>query len=124
MWPLMNAPANLWDISGPGGSKRKDGIPGYSDGYVELAPVGTFPPNENDLRDLAGNVWEWVQESFGGEDPKLKQLGVVRGGSWRTVSREELLAAHRRAVAISSRTDDIGFRVVLSSENVVARDEE
>jgi formylglycine-generating enzyme required for sulfatase activity len=76
-----------------------------------------------EMFDITGNVWEWVQEDYGGNDPKLQRLGVVRGGSWRTKDRTELLASHRRAVAATTRSDEIGFRVVLSSVGARSREE-
>jgi formylglycine-generating enzyme required for sulfatase activity len=95
----------------------------FDDNYPELAPVGTFPPNQNGIQDLAGNVSEWVRDDFGGAGDKQK-LGVVRGGNWRTSTREELLSSYRRPLPPSNRSDDVGFRVVVSSDGVAARQDE
>ncbi len=127
-WPPMPVPGNLWDAIGVTGKESKTGIPGYKDGFALLAPIRSFIAVKSlmDLRaetfDLAGNVWEWEQENYGGKDPKLQNFGVVRGGSWRTKDRTELLASHRRPVAPVTRSDEIGFRVVLSNEGVFARE--
>ena len=123
-WPPTPVPGNLWDKTAAVKAKKKESIESFDDGFAELAPVGSFEPNENGLRDLGGNVWEWVQEEYGGEDPKQKKLGVVRGGSWRSFAQEEVLASHRRPVGAGVRSDDVGFRVVLSSDRVVARQDE
>ena len=121
-WPPARATANLWDVLGP---KNKDGIKGFKDGFPGLAPVRSFPVNpRSETYDLAGNVWEWVQEDYGGNDPKTARMGVVRGGSWRTKERTELLSSHRRAITAGSRVDEVGFRIVLSTENVHAREDE
>lgn len=122
IWPPVPASANLWDGAG---AKNKDGIKGFKDGIPGLAPVRSFPPDSRtEIFDMSGNVWEWVQEDYGGDDFKASRMGVVRGGSWRTKERTELLSSHRRAINATTRVDDIGFRIVLSTENVHAREDE
>jgi len=128
-WPPVPVPGNLWDLTGAAGQNKKDGIPAFKDGFASVAPVRSFAPVKSfmdsraELFDIAGNVWEWVQENYGGDDPKLQRLGTVRGGSWRTKDRTDALASHRRAVPASTRSDEIGFRVVLSPVGVHAREE-
>jgi serine/threonine protein kinase/formylglycine-generating enzyme required for sulfatase activity len=121
-WPPLPVPGNLSDSTGGTGQKKKDGFP-------SLAPVRSFAPVKSlldprtELYDITGNVWEWVLENYGGNDPKLQRMGVVRGGSWRTKDRTELLASHRRPIGAGARSDEVGFRVVLSPAGVRAREE-
>ena len=66
--------------------------------FPDLAPVGSFPPNDFGLHDMAGNVWEWTQDhgpaafkvpTYDGHptdgSPRLDRDGqfrVIRGGGW------------------------------------------
>jgi formylglycine-generating enzyme required for sulfatase activity len=124
-WPPNPPAGNYWDLSAAEAAHKKDGIPNYNDNFPLLAPVRSFPMDPHtEMYDLAGNVWEWVQEDMGGPDPKLQRMGVLRGGSWRTKERNEMLASFRRPVSPGMRADDVGFRIVLSTDGVKAREEE
>ena len=69
------------------------------DGYERTAPVGSFEPNGFGLHDVAGNVWEWVEDcwhgNYGGApvDGSAWVSGgdcekrVLRGGSWSNAPR-------------------------------------
>lgn len=98
----------------------KHSIPRYDDGYAEAAPVGLFRPDSRGVYDLAGNVWEWVADAWAASPDE----GVVRGGSYTTRERLELLASYRRKVAVNHRLPDVGFRVILSTGGQAARAEE
>lgn len=87
-------------------------IAGYSDGFATTAPVGSFGPRSNGLFDLAGNVWEWVQDAYGTEP---NGMGVMRGGAWDSSSPEVLSASYRNPVPLDSTTASNGFRYVLES---------
>ena len=69
------------------------------DGYALMAPVDSYGPNDFGLYQMAGNVTEWVQDSYFPTYSVLEQAGsssfvspvyenaseprkVVRGGSW------------------------------------------
>jgi iron(II)-dependent oxidoreductase len=68
--------------------------------------------------DLIGNVWEWVQDSYGPysasvvSDPLVERGGerVLRGGSWSTLNSNLLRAAYRNHKAPDRRFDFAGFR--------------
>lgn len=125
-WPPPVDSGNLWDEKAVQKLAKKDGINGFTDGFTGLSPVGTFPKNPQfdprGLKDLSGNVWEWVADEYGGPDAQTKHMGVLRGGSFRSRERIELLSSHRKAVPIESKMDDIGFRIVLSPAGKVARE--
>lgn len=93
-----------------------------TDGFASLAPVGSFAPNAFGIRDLHGNVWEWVADCYQApyparDDPQraLKRADgcerrSVRGGSWMTrMSRQR--AAFRGRDPAHRRMAYFGFRV-------------
>jgi formylglycine-generating enzyme required for sulfatase activity len=83
--------------------------------------VGSFKIDpRTQLFDLAGNVWEWVSDSWAAEPNE----GVARGGSFMTADPRQLLASYRRKVLITDQLPDVGFRIVLSISGQTAREEE
>jgi len=72
---------NNWDDHNPAGG-------GYQ--KYQTAPVGSYPTGMSPygLHDMAGNVWEWVQDwykSYPGSSSPFDYTGssrVLRGGSW------------------------------------------
>ena len=94
-----------------------------ADGHIASAPVGSFPSGASPygLFDMAGNVWELVQDWYGGDyyarpearrnptGPALGALRVIRGGSWS--SRPFRLRTSERAVQVPELSYVlIGFR--------------
>jgi formylglycine-generating enzyme required for sulfatase activity len=89
-----------------------------SDGFAELAPVGSFPDGATPegVLDLAGNAAEWTSDAFSptyGAEPSRNGERSVRGGSYASA------AAFVRGAARSSRLPEtreptLGFRCVWS----------
>ncbi len=93
-------------------------------GYGTTAPVGSFPPNGHGLFDMAGNVWEWTADWYGGTaqaslDPGQPQFAiprrVVKGGSFLCADSYCLRyrPAARRPQMIDTGMSHIGFRCAM-----------
>lgn len=125
-WPPFPRAGNFGDIAALGAkvltgagedTTRRIQETGYNDQMPCTAPVGSFEPNNIGIYDLSGNVWEIVQDDYGGVFPEeARYWSVLRGGSWSTPvsSREELSTHFRRAIPNDKYNDDIGFRVVVA----------
>lgn len=94
------------------------------DGNGLTAPVGSFGANAFSLFDMAGNLWEWVEDHYrktyegapvdgGPWQSSTDDARVLRGGSWEDEPRA-LRAAHRTWSRPGSRLNSNGFRVALT----------
>jgi hypothetical protein len=79
------------------------------DDFKYTSPVGSFAANQYGLFDLGGNVWEWCEDSFYGDNGPR----VVRGGSWRNYNPENLMSSIRSNDGPAYRYGYNGFRCVL-----------
>lgn len=105
-------------------------------GYGSTASVGSFPPNDYGLYDMAGNVWEWTADWYQGyeassgccvpENPVGRDRAasidpaapfaiprkVVKGGSFLCADSycQRYRPAARRAQMIDTGMSHVGFR--------------
>ena len=117
-WPPPAGSGNFADESAPAYLRKAGILVGYNDGYAQTAPVGSFAANVWGIYDLAGNVWEWVGDDYGGnpENP-ASTWAICRGGSWADARRSALLGSMRNILKASFRGDGLyGFRVVLERQ--------
>ena len=84
-------------------------IPNYNDGYPNTSPVGKFKVNAAGLFDMGGNVWQWVADSWNGEN----RAKTLRGGSWYNGAIPlSLLSSCRISSSPDTLHDTYGFRIV------------
>ena len=87
-------------------------------GHSTAGPYGAY--------DMAGNVWEWVQDWYQGDyyavGPKSNPTGpatgsqkVIRGGSFKSIASRATTSVRGRA-SPDGRGNDIGFRCAKSAQ--------
>jgi formylglycine-generating enzyme required for sulfatase activity len=103
---------------GPGSWRYEDWL---DDGYTVHAPVGTYRANAFGLHDTAGNVWEWVEDRYGGFDLPVRSGDglraspegaprVFRGGGFRAAKVHARSADRYSLYAHEFRAYDVGVR--------------
>ncbi len=93
----------------------------------DTTAVMSYPPGQNELYDMAGNVYEWCRdwydfhaydmtahESNDPEGPRQGVYRVLRGGCWKSLE-DDLRTAHRHRNNPGACEATYGFRCVKRS---------
>ena len=133
-----------WEYAAKGGIKSKSFLYAGSNDIDEVAwssvdsiqqtnhiedfsrtqEVGSKQPNELNIFDMSGNVWEWCTDGYDKDfyqhsplsNPKGTGLtAVCRGGSWYNPARYSI-TTNRDYDSRDVKDNDLGFRVVCSIE--------
>ena len=111
-WPPEKKVANIADRSALSWLSDSGIVRSYDDGFPHTSPVGSFDPNGKGFYDLAGNVWEWVKDPYGGES-NFKEWSVARGGGYDSHLEQQFLSSYRSVQPFVQGSASYGFRIVL-----------
>lgn len=132
---VLSQMANSWEGEFPVSNTKKDG-------FELRADVGSYPPNDYGLYDMAGNVWEWTNDWYNTDYYKqVKQGGsvlvnptgaetpynerdpyarerVIKGGSFLCSASycASYRISARMATSLDSAQEHLGFRTVVTPE--------
>ncbi len=111
-----------------GGAPPDSSLANFNKDHMMTRPVGSYPKGASPfgILDMAGNVWEWVQDwydaGFYGNTPHESPQGpesgsekVVRGGSWAN-GAALVRSANRSSEKPESALNILGFRLALDGK--------
>jgi iron(II)-dependent oxidoreductase len=89
------ARGGLIDKNYPTGDQVDSTKANYGNRKRGVVKAGSYPPNNFNLYDMSGNVWEWVSDNYGSDyykvspsenpkGPENSRFKVIRGGSFHS----------------------------------------
>lgn len=111
-----------------GGTPPDSSLANYNKDHMMTRLVGSYPKGASPygILDMAGNVWEWVQDWYDSgfyrdsphespQGPKSGSERVVRGGSWAN-GADLVRSANRSSEKPGSALNILGFRLALDGK--------
>lgn len=101
---------------------------------TQTLPTRSFPPNKFGFHDMAGNVWEWVEDCWvesyvnASETQAPRKITgkcnnfTIRGGGWNSPVKQVGITT-RLGVLADTRSNYIGFRLVKDQNQAIRPDE-
>lgn len=132
-WPPPPAVANFAGEEWAEAARQPeapDDMKGYRDKHPMIAPVGSYPPNQFHLYDMAGNVEQWLRDPYRPSMATPEQLQkypalrnernadgdlvyAMRGSSWHDSEQDKLRSDSLVRRHATHHPDYGGFRIVL-----------
>jgi formylglycine-generating enzyme required for sulfatase activity len=122
--PVPSGSGNYGDQSAAGMLQKT--LSGYNDRYAATAPVDSFDANDVGVKNMGGNVAEWVHDYYSIPPSSLQgpevdpwgpaegEFRVIRGSSWMDSTITELRLSYRDYG--NKARPDVGFRVARFAE--------